>query len=288
MATRYLGPMRCVKFDDPSAFRAALEPWLGRDPVRHSLMLGLLNTLVEQPEVYPHTGMWLVEGDGRPVAAALRTPPHNLVLARPDSARALQTLAAELRAWEVEVPGVVGALPEADDFAAAFLADTDRRVVRRMDQALHWLDAVSDIAPAPGRARCAGPGDLDLVLAWTAAFEREGGDRRTWDEAAARRQTEPRLRGEGGAIWLWEDDETVSLAGHRAGEVARVGPVYTPPEHRRRGYATALVAHLSRTLLAQGAKACLLYTDLANPTSNAIYARIGYRRVCDAAMLAFG
>ena len=62
----------------------------------------------------------------------------------------------------------------------------------------------------------------------------------------------------------------------------RIGPVYTPPEHRRRGYATTLVADLSAWLLEQGHRACFLYTDLANPTSNRIYVEIGYERVCDA------
>ena len=62
----------------------------------------------------------------------------------------------------------------------------------------------------------------------------------------------------------------------------RVGPVYTPPEHRRRGYAKTLVAALSRWLLEQGHRGCFLFTDLANPTSNRIYTDIGYERVCDA------
>ena len=67
----------------------------------------------------------------------------------------------------------------------------------------------------------------------------------------------------------------------------RIGPVYTPPEHRRRGYATTLVADLSAWLLERGHRACFLYTDLANPTSNRIYVEIGYERVCDAMEFVF-
>jgi predicted GNAT family acetyltransferase len=67
----------------------------------------------------------------------------------------------------------------------------------------------------------------------------------------------------------------------------RIGAVYTPPELRGRGYASALVAALSARLLAGGRRFCFLYTDLANPTANRIYARIGYERVCDAAEIAF-
>lgn len=63
--------------------------------------------------------------------------------------------------------------------------------------------------------------------------------------------------------------------------VVRVGPVYTPPEHRRRGHASSAVAAVSRAVLAAGAHTCTLFTDLANPTSNRIYAAIGYRRFAD-------
>ena len=69
--------------------------------------------------------------------------------------------------------------------------------------------------------------------------------------------------------------------------VVRLGPVYTPPEARRHGYATALVAELSRRALAAGATKCMLYTDLANPTSNSIYRAVGYRRSGDARQYLF-
>ena len=68
----------------------------------------------------------------------------------------------------------------------------------------------------------------------------------------------------------------------------RIGAVYTPPEHRRRGYATATVASLSRAMLDRGRRACYLFTDLANPTSNHIYAEIGYEPVCDVDEIRFG
>ena len=67
-----------------------------------------------------------------------------------------------------------------------------------------------------------------------------------------------------------------------------VGPVYTPPEQRGRGYATHLTAAFSQHLLDAGYRFCTLFTDLANPTSNSIYQQIGYRAVCDFAMITFG
>ena len=95
-------------------------------------------------------------------------------------------------------------------------------------------------------------------------------------------------RGTGGFA-LWEDDGPVSLAGW-GGETpngVRIGPVYTPPGFRRRGYASALTASVSADRLAAGRRFCFLYTDLANPTSNRIYVEIGYERVCDAMEFVF-
>ena len=98
------------------------------------------------------------------------------------------------------------------------------------------------------------------------------------EPAYRRREADP-----DGAWLLWDDGGPVSLAayGNPTPTGTRVGPVYTPPEHRGRGYATSLVADLTAERLAAGLGFCFLFTDLANPTSNAIYARIGYEPVAD-------
>jgi predicted GNAT family acetyltransferase len=90
-------------------------------------------------------------------------------------------------------------------------------------------------------------------------------------------------------IALWVDGEPVSMAGFSGPTPhgIRIGPVYTPPERRRRGYASALVAALSAKLLAEGRDYCFLYTDLANPTSNKIYTDVGYEHVCESVELVF-
>lgn len=90
--------------------------------------------------------------------------------------------------------------------------------------------------------------------------------------------------------WLWEDaGRVVAWSGHGnpTGRGIRIGPVYTPPELRGNGYATGLVAAQSRWLIEHGYDFCFLYTDLGNPTSNAIYERIGYRQVAEAAKYEF-
>ncbi len=136
----------------------------------------------------------------------------------------------------------------------------------------------------PGRARPATVGDRELILAWTAAFDAEAvpGGHGTGHEFAI----DHRLAN-GQTMWLWEvAGEPVSFCWYtpvsRLATVSRIGMVYTPPALRGHGYASANVAAVSRIALGAGATACMLYTDLANPTANRIYPAIGYRPVAEA------
>jgi uncharacterized protein len=88
---------------------------------------------------------------------------------------------------------------------------------------------------------------------------------------------------ERGQYWIWEDDGAVAFAGWTDAppDAARIAPVYTPPHARGRGYATALVATVSQALLDEGRDRLFLITDLANPVSNSIYAKIGYQPQSD-------
>lgn len=123
------------------------------------------------------------------------------------------------------------------------------------------------------------------------AFEAEALRHRASDPVLLDRVLDLRLEGRDHAgMWLWEVDRSpVAVAGYgSAGETGtRIGHVYTPPEHRRRGYASNLVAGLSRWALEHRARACYLYTDLANPTSNAIYTNVGYTVVAESAEIRF-
>jgi len=274
--------MNAVRFDDPAAFLEAAEPLLLADEARHNLMLGVAGTARRSPDLYPEFRASLVLEDGEPLAAATRTPPHNLVLAAP---RSEATLARLVDAIDDDPPGVVGAQPEIEEFAALWTART--RVTPRLKRAqgLYALEHVLPVPTAPGGMRAQEPRDTELMVAWLLAFGAEALGDLDADEADALRIVEYRLTAERAGLMLWEDEATVSVAGF-GGETPngiRIGPVYTPPDLRGRGYATALVAELSSRLLAEGRRFCFLYTDLANATSNAIYERIGYVRVCEAA-----
>jgi uncharacterized protein len=269
---------------DPVAFLEKAGPLLLQDEARHNLMLGLASTLRDHPERYPDFGLWLVEHDGEPVGAALRTAPHNLVLARARDTRAVDALA---QAVDDELPGVVGALPEVEQFAHAWASRNGVTPQRRIAQGVFMLERVDPVEGVPGAMRKATSADRPLLLEWFLAFGIEALPHP--DEERLARELDHRLSAADTGVVLWEHDGAVSLAGFGGPTPngIRIGPVYTPPELRGRGYASALVAELSSNLLAGGRRFCFLYTDLANPTSNKIYERIGYVRVCESAEIEF-
>jgi uncharacterized protein len=264
------------RIEDPDAFLDAAGALLLADEARHNLMLGLAGTLRD---------LWLVRDAGKVVGAALRTPPFNIVVAQPENDAALHALAEGI---DEGLPGVVGAMPESETFATAWSVKTGCAANRTMATAIFALSRVRPVSGVAGAMRPAADEDRPLLVSWLRAFGEEA-----LPEGEARGEVEAtvdhRLGAEGAGLVLWEDGGPVSLAGFGGSTPngIRVGPVYTPPEHRGRGYASALVAELSAALLAEGRSFCFLYTDLANPTSNRIYERIGYERVCESASIAF-
>ena len=143
-------------------------------------------------------------------------------------------------------------------------------------QRLYELEHVTSAVTTPGSLRLAGPADRETMIEWARAFVAELDLVPETSDAVVDRRI---ARGQ---FWVWDDDGAVSMASASlpAAGVTRVQNVYTPPELRGAGYATACVEHMSRGLLAAGLR-CVLYTDLGNPTSNAIYRRIGYEAVAE-------
>ena len=284
--------MHVERFDDAAAFLAEAEPLLLADEARHNLIFGIAGTIRDSPDIYPLRSLWVVRAGGAVVAAALRTPPFNLALARPESHHALGALVDEI---SEELPGVTACVPEADEFAELWAARTGALPRTNMRQGVYALEEVQPLSAVPGSARVATADDRELVLRWWIAFGEEvlheGGPGRENADA----MVDHRLAAANRGILLWEDGgEVVSLAGWGGATPngIRVGPVYTPPELRGRGYATGLTAELSQGLLdgrlfEGGRRFCFLYTDLANPTSNAIYERIGYVRAAESAEILF-
>lgn len=266
--------------DDPAAFLTRVTPYLVADEPRHNLMLAVAGTLVAHPQLYPEHRLWLASDDDGIAGAALRTPPWHVLLARPRDDAALAALAG---AVDQDVSGVVGAVPEVHRFVE-LRGGSSRQA---MAQGVYALERVEPIAAVSGRTRDANAADRALLLGWWHAFMRDALP--DADVSRASTALDHRLSAADAGVVLWCDPEPVAFAayGGPTPNGIRIGPVYTPPEHRGRGYATSLVAGLSQRLLDAGRRFCFLYTDLTNPTSNAIYVRIGYRLVCESVEVVF-
>lgn len=256
----------------------AVEKWLRRSPAMNTIPLTVLDRIRRG---LPADGMllgWLTEGE-EIHGMTLHTPPRPLLL--PDLPEdAARTLAPALRARGHRVNGVSGPREPAEAFARTW----GRPEAERMSMRLYRLGTLT--APAvPGSARTARRDDEELLIEWQRAFTVEAEGHGDDNPAPLIRQKIQRQE-----VVLWEDggrpvsraDFTVPVAG-----MSRIGYVYTPPSERRRGYGTAVTHAASRAALDAGAELVLLFTDLANPTSNSIYQAIGYRPVADYAQITF-
>lgn len=271
--------MRCETTSDPQAFWERASRFLLSDPVLN----GVIVTTVEArrarafTDPVPATYAAVLDDGGRVVGAAMRTPPLDVYVS-PMPADAMSSLVEAILEACPDAIGVTGTAAQAEAFASAWARRTGAAPAVDERQRIHRLDAVTAPAEAHGSWRVAEPPDRELLVEWTEAFGRETG---SLAAVGAARNVDLRLAA--GRAFLWVDGAPASFVGtsSRAGGVVRVGPVYTPPERRGRGYASALTAAVSQHALDDGAEACYLYTDLANPTSNKIYAAIGYRPVRD-------
>ena len=256
-------------------FDEAVTSFLTPDPVRNTVLLTILDILRKSDGFgeAPPWFAWATEG-GQTVGVALRTPPYKVALAAmsPEATRALGT-----RVREFELPGAFGDL----DTVAAFAAATGREFRVHMHEIQHLLTELVPPPHVPGVARAYAHADADIYAEWNEGFIVEAGVTRGGSDVVA--ALERRIRG-GGALWFWEvDGHPVSMCGRTAPvcAVPRIGPVWTPPEHRGRGYAAAVTAFVCAEALAAGADACTLFADAANPTSNGVYQRIGFRPVAE-------
>jgi hypothetical protein len=266
--------------DSVDDFLAGAGEFLRARPVENTVLLTVSDTVRKRgPAAYgdePPVFGWCDDG------AFLRTPPRGAVLsAMPPAAAA--DLAGRLSG--TPLPSVDG--PEA--VAEAFSDEWQRRTgttarVAGRHRLFRLAELLPPTPPAPGESRVAGPRDRGLLVDWTTAFQREIGE--------VPRQAEEFVDDKlsYGGLRLWEVDGTpVSMAGASRSEagMVRVMTVYTPREHRTRGYAGAVTVAVTRAALDAGASDVVLFTDVANPTSNALYQRIGYTPIEDRSLVEF-
>lgn len=285
--------MRIRRFDDADTFYQHTESFLLAHEAENNLPFGLIAMLRKDPNRYGETPPYFAsaERDGKIVLVALRTPPFRLVIAQTESPTAIERLAQDvLDKYGADMPGVTSITPVSKAFAETWHSLTGKPYRSNMAQRIFRLDTVVPVTGVPGNLRRMAEGDFPIVREWIKGFQEEAVHEASTDEQAQKMLERFHHSDEVG-IFLWEvGGEIVSLAASNRPTLngISVGPVYTPVEHRRKGYASACVAALSQKLLDDGYQFCTLYTDLSNPTSNHIYQQIGYTPICDSDEYAFG
>lgn len=299
---------------DPREAWAVLGPFLSADPVAQNAALTMLTALVQSadsaaaasagatPTVSGFRSWWLIE-QGVVIAAGLQDRPTRPMIVTAADRSAAAALAAFVAAGIAaavshpdvsrsavshppargnaasgRLPGVAGRADIALAFAATWACNRATPARVALAQCLYRLDTLTLPPPTQGTHRPATDADLDLVTMWMVGFQHDtfGPGPVDLDEIRTTMATKIAL----GLTWLWVVDEApvaVTSSTPTVAGTARIQGVYTPAEHRGRGYATALVAAVVADRQATAnADHCVLYADLANPTSNAIYQRLGF------------
>jgi hypothetical protein len=269
--------MRVQRYTDAGAFNERIAPALEAAERENNLLLGAARRLAGSPDETAF--MASLEADSTVIGAALLVPPFNLLIS-PAPGTALEALARQLQAWHVAIPGVMALAPVSVAFAALWQRLQCCKAERGKDLQLLALGAEPRVPDVPGTLRAATAADIPILTAWAGEFFPEVGlpdaERALFvarlDETIAVER-----------LWLWEaEGAPVSMLGYSetTPRSARIGPVYTPRSGRGRGFASAAVAGLSARLLAGGRSWCLLFADVGNPVSTALYRRLGYQDVC--------
>jgi uncharacterized protein len=267
-------------FDTPASASETADGFLRDEPVLNNLMLTLLAARIAQPQPGQY---WVGQAKGEVNGFALQSPlkfPLNLSVMTPEVAADLaEAIAAEAH----DLPGVFGEARLAARFAGQWAELRGIGAHPTTAQRLYSAGVIRPGLSAPGALEQAGSGERPLLCEWTTAFSREVGGLIDNIEAFVERRVAS------GQFWFWRDHDLKAMAAHTeaiAG-VTRIQAVYTPAQFRRKGYGEALARTLTGHLL--GAGLCpILYADLGNPTSNAIYRRVGYEPVGEFVRYRFG
>ena len=194
---------------------------------------------------------------------------------------AVHQLVRRLREIDVRISGVIGPTAEAQAFSEGWVGgmlDVSANISMRLR--LFEARSVANLPLSPGKLRLARPEDHPLMARWMADYSKEVGKPVSFD--IAKNWTEKLIQNQRLHVWDIEGPVSIACADRSTRNGIAIFGVYTPPEHRNKGYATSSVLLLTKKLLTDRYSFCCLYTDLSNPTSNSIYAKIGYVPVGDA------
>ena len=288
--------MEVIHFKDPQEFQNQILEYLVKHEAENNLILGILANLVygDYSDNPPYLAVFEVSGTIQ--AVSLCTPPWPVLVSfenPPPEDEVLKVMLGDMRAvLQENFTGLTGNKEFVTNLVAQWEKNTGEKAILKTSMRIYRLEEVQPVSGIPGRMRPAEKGDWNLLVDFFAGFQRDAHHEdpdfdRINKQVEAYFSSDNQFRG----LMIWErDDQPVSMVGY-AGPTPngiRIGAVYTPPEMRRNGYASALTAAVSQLLLDQGYRFCFLFTDLLNPTSNHIYQEIGYKPVNDVDRYMFG
>lgn len=282
--------MELRRCSTPDELLALAGEYLVAREAEHNLLFGILGAIRRDVRTRGGDAYLAVALAGGDVAGvAVRTPPYGPVFSELTDLSVADLVAEDLALLTDDLAGVLAPRAAAERFAERWSQLTGAHSRRILEERIYRAGSASPPVGVPGNPRGYVPADRDLVLAWVEAFAVEAlpAGAPSLDSAE---WLERRLADPDGAVLLWEDagvPVSLAAAGQATPNGLRVGPVYTPPTRRGRGYGSAVTAAVTANALATGRRFCFLFTDLANATSNAIYRRIGYEPVCDVDQWAF-
>jgi RimJ/RimL family protein N-acetyltransferase len=285
-------PIQVVRYHDAARFYADAEALWMMSEAAYCLTIGIVSTLIARHDTFGEQLPVLAlvrDAAGQVQVSAVRTPSRSVVLAGAADDALLSALVDDLAADMPDLPGAIGTVAQTHAFADAWCARSGASWQVGVHERIYQCEQVIPPRPTPGVLRRAVIDDVELVVDHVMAFEAEAFGI-TPDQEARARWAHTLFTMQERAMYLWEDGGEVVCCVGVTGPTPnglRIGPVYTPPRFRGRGYASAATAAVTRIILEGGKRFAFLYTDLANPISNAIYQRIGYVPVVDADMIRF-
>ncbi len=277
--------------DDASWVLNEAALFLNSEPVHHNLILSLLHSRITHCEPGRY---WVAEENKRTVGVVVQSPLHSRALITPMTSEVVPAVVDAISKANVVLPGVAGDAATTAHFAGEWTERHKSPVFPFLGLRLYEVNEVQEVSVVKGHFRKAALYDRELLIDWVSRFSVDIGEKEDTSDHVELQKRKVTSSGivdrhlSDGHLWLWEDTEPVSMVAqtNAVAGVIQVRLVYTPQEHRNRGYATACVGKISKQIKDEGYR-CILYTDLCNPISNTIYRRIGYRAVAEAIQYRF-
>jgi len=268
--------MQVTEYKSAAEFLDATRSKLMENEAANAVILGYAQSQIKGVESAMSTKFYSVDEAEKPILPAMFTPEVvPLLTVGPDDATRL--FARFLFPKNPRPKGVNGPKEAALAFADEWERLTRCNLEIHHNLRLYGCTKVDVTKSTEGHSRQATLDDFDLVKKWRIEF------RNDVDSVIGTSDTQIKTHIERGRYRLWLTDQPVSMAlyAHETGNTGMIGAVYTPPEHRNHGFATAVTAATTQAILDSGKKFATLYTNLDNPTSNSIYQQIGYKPILD-------